>query len=59
MPTLSKEQEAELQRLKGYFPFRIIYGAFSPAGEWECGAATTRRTPNALARKGYTVFILK
>lgn len=53
------EQQAELARLKAWFPFRIVYGAISPDGVWESAAVTTMRQPNALARKGWQVWTVK
>lgn len=56
---LTPEQHAELSRLKSHFPFRIVYGAINPAtNEWQCGAVTTKRAPNDLARKGWQVWLL-
>lgn len=54
---LTPEQTAEMQRIKSYFPYRIVYGAVKD-GEWQCGAVTTKREPNRLAREGWTVFLL-
>lgn len=56
--TLSEDQLAELTRLKAYFPYRIVYGAISGGNEWICGAVTTKREPNRLARTGWHVVIL-
>ena len=55
---LTPAQEAELTRLKQYFPFRIVYAALVN-GSIQSGAVTTMREPNRLARLGYTVAILK
>jgi len=55
---LSKEQLAEMQRLKAYYPFRIVYGALSPSGEWQCGGVANKREPNRLARLGWQVFTI-
>lgn len=56
-PTLTQAQEAEMRRLKQYFPYRIVYGAVR-GEKWECGAMKTNRRPNDLLRKGGTVFTL-
>lgn len=53
---LTDKQIAEVKRLKQYFPFRIVYAAISPKGEFECNTCTTKRIPNDLARKGYQVW---
>jgi len=53
--------DAQIQvcrRLKQYFPFRIVYGAISQDGTFETNAVTTMRTPNALARKGWQVWVI-
>jgi hypothetical protein len=50
------EQEAELQRLKAYYPYRIVYGALSATGQWQCGAVPTMREPNRLVRAGWRVW---
>lgn len=46
----------DMQRLKAYFPYRIVYGAVSPAGKTVTGAVATMHKPNALARKGWEVW---
>lgn len=57
---LTHEQQSEMQRLKSYFPFRIVYGAVNPqTSEWRCAAVTTMRQPNRLARDGWNVAVLK
>ena len=56
---LTEQQTAELQSLKGHFPFRIVYIAIAPDGTYETGAVTTMRQPNKLARAGYQVATLK
>lgn len=57
---LTQAQTAELQRLKSFYPFRIIYGARHPrTGEWVASAVSTMRIPNKLAREGWEVFTLR
>lgn len=57
---LSVEQVREMQRLKAYFPFRIVYGAIQPeTKEWKTAAVTTRHAPNRLAKLGWSVYILQ
>lgn len=56
---MNEKQSEELKRLKGYFPFRIVFGAISPEGNFDAYAKLTMHTANSLARKGYQVFILK
>lgn len=55
---LTKEQTQELQRLKEYFPFRIVFGVLNQDGSFEAYAKTTMHTANRLARKGACVFIV-
>lgn len=57
--SLSESQTAEMQRLKAYFPYRIVYGAIGPKGEWQCGAVVNKREPNRLSREGWTVYLLE
>lgn len=50
------EQEQELQKLKGYFPFRIVWGAINPQDQsFHTGADYDRRRINAALRKGWLV----
>lgn len=56
----TEAQLKELQSLKNFFPFRIIYGAFNPATEeWIASAVTTMRIPNRLTRTDWQVFTLE
>ena len=48
---------AEMRLLKGYFPFRIVYGA-SKGADVLHGAVVTRSKPNRLAREGWKVWIM-
>ncbi len=58
--TLTDTQIAEMQRVKSYFPFRIVYGAFNPTTkEFVASAVTTMRIPNKLIREGWEVFTLQ
>jgi hypothetical protein len=58
--TLTDGQIEEMRRVKGYFPFRIIYGAFNPVTkEFVASAVSTMRIPNKLMREGWEVFTLK
>lgn len=54
----SDMQIAELRRLKEYFPYRVVFGALSPAGEFEANAQPTKRRAMKLAREGWHVEIL-
>lgn len=56
---LNDEQLKELQRLKAYFPFRIVFGVIDQDGKFEAYAKTTMHTANSLSRKGHSVFLLK
>mgnify|MGYP000866640470 FL=1 len=47
----SPAQEADLRRLKSYFPSRIVWGGFDANGEFYTGADHTRRRMNAFLRK--------
>jgi hypothetical protein len=54
-----KTLQADMQRLKGYFPFRIIWGAINPlSGEVVTGANVTKRQANDYIRKGWEVYVL-
>ena len=56
MSALPQSAIAELQRLKDYFPFRIVFAAVRPTGEIECYAKHDRRTLNKLIRSGCKVW---
>ena len=54
---LTTEQNAELSRLKAYFPYRVVWGAIHPeTHEWVASANTSKRQMNSYVRKGWTVF---
>lgn len=58
--TLTESQIAEMRRVKGFYPFRIVYGAFNPeTKEFVASAVQTMRIPNKLMREGWEVFTLK
>ncbi|MDD3984250.1 MAG: hypothetical protein PHU54_10015 [Candidatus Omnitrophica bacterium] len=61
MPTgLTKTQEAEIYRIKSFYPYRIAYGIIDKdTGKFEAHAVTSMRIPNKLIREGHEVFILK
>lgn len=48
---LTEAQEAELRRMKAYFPSRIVWAALGPNGEFERGASHTRRIMNTYLKK--------
>lgn len=57
--TLTDAQNAEMRRLKQYFPYRIVWGMFDKlTGEFSCSASYDKRAMNREARNGHTVFIL-
>ena len=57
---LNETQEAELRRLKQYFPYRIVYAYLDKDnGDFHANAVHTMAKPNNLSRKGHTVFLLK
>lgn len=49
------EQEAELRRMKSYFPYRIVWGAVDESGNFECGANSDRREMNKRLRTAGTI----
>lgn len=61
-PELTPEQlqqaQTDMQRLKLYFPFRIVW-AYLDGGLFVAQASTSKRTMNAFVRKGYTVLVLE
>ena len=57
---LTDNQQADVMRLKAYFPYRIICGIVDKnTSEFSASAFTTMRTPNKLAREGHKVIIFK
>ncbi len=56
---MNEQQIAEVANLKSWFPFRICFGAISPAGEFEAHAQTTMRRANSLVRKGWRVWVVQ
>lgn len=48
----------DMERLRAYFPYRIIWCAYKD-GEWVHGGSKTRHVINTHLRKGYAVFIVK
>lgn len=57
IPTLNPAQVQELQRLRAYFPYRIIWGEFV-GDEFKAYATTTRRAMNKSVKMGNTVYQL-
>jgi hypothetical protein len=56
---LSNEQITELNRLKSYFPYRIIYASIDKdTKQFNASAVLNMRIPNKLSRDGHIVFIL-
>lgn len=56
----TEAQVNELQRLRSYFPYRIVYGAYNPrTKEWFASAVATMRQPNKLLREGWQVVTLE
>ncbi len=54
---LTVEQNAELSRLKAYFPYRVVWGAIHPdTKEWVASANTTKRQMNSYVKQGWVVF---
>jgi hypothetical protein len=57
----TEAQEAELRRLKAYFPYRIVFGAVNVQTEphtFEAYAMKDRRQLNKLLRAGWLVATL-
>ena len=55
----NSDQLAEMQRLKQYFPFRIVWGMFDKVtGEWSTQANSTCHRMNRASRDGHRVFRL-
>lgn len=53
------KMQAEMNRTKDYFPFRIVWGAINPETlEYVTGANPTKRQANDMARKGYHVYTI-
>lgn len=59
MNEVLEKMQAEMKRLKGYFPFRIVWGAVNPQTlEYETGASPTKRQVNAYVRKGWNGYTI-
>ena len=57
---LTKAQEAEVARIRSYFPYRIIYAVVDKDTKaFSAHASTDMRTPNRLARAGHIVLVVK
>jgi hypothetical protein len=56
--TFTESQIRELQNLKNWFPFRIVFGVIDAGtGEFNAYAKNTMHTANKLARQGNFVAI--
>lgn len=50
---------AEMTRLKAYYPFRVVWGTINPETlETVTGASATRKQVNAYMRGGWIGYIL-
>jgi hypothetical protein len=57
---LTQKQLAELQRIKQYYPYRVVFGVINKdTGEFQTWCKTTKHIANKLAREGHQVFILQ
>lgn len=57
--TILEKMEADMMRLKAYFPYRIVWGAISPDGnEFVTGATPTKRQVNDYLRKGWHTYVI-
>ena len=55
---LTEEQMRQLQRLKAYFPYRVVFGVLDKdTGAFEARAGRTMAAANNAARKGHLVFV--
>lgn len=54
-----KDVEDNVAALVRAYPFRIVFAAKSPQGEWSWDAVHDMRRPKKLARRGYFVMIAK
>ena len=52
------ELECDLQRLKQYYPYRIIWGYIDENNENHCFASKTKHGMNKAVREGKTVYKL-
>ena len=56
---LNAQQVAEMQRMKSYFPYRIVFGVIDKdTGQFEVWAKPTMHAANRLVREGHAVFML-
>jgi hypothetical protein len=58
-PELTQEQAEEMKRVKGWFPYRIVFGVLRKTGEFEVWAKPTMHAANKLNREGHTIWLLK
>ena len=57
---LTANQQEEIQRLKRYFPYRLIFTVVDKdTGVWEAHPVQDMRIPNKLTREGHQVYIVK
>ena len=57
MTQLPESTIKELQRLKAYFPYRIVWAAYDPvSGNYETGVSKTRRQINDRMRQGHACY---
>lgn len=57
---MNEQQTKELQNLKAWFPFRIVFGVIDKnTGEFSAWAKTTMHAANKLAREGHTVMVVQ
>lgn len=59
MQDVLNKMQNEMNRLKQYFPYRIVWGAVNPETlEYVTGATPTKRQANDYARKGHHVYTM-
>lgn len=55
--TPTEEQMIELARLRQWYPYRIVFGAYlERTGEWHTYADHTKRRMNRMLRDGWRIF---
>ena len=55
---LTEKQDAEIKRVKQYFPYRIVFGVIDKDTEaFDVYTKPTMHTANRLARLGHSVFV--
>jgi hypothetical protein len=56
---VSDAEMAEMQRMKAYYPYRIVFGIRDAGGKLDVQCAHDMRRPNKAVREGKTVVVFK